>query len=346
MLPKVWIAGFNPFSLDQCGAWNEIDLNEYFKISNASPKEESLLEITSTHALLANGSQLFSYSAVTEDNNQQTLAHKVVSISASNWHCLILLENGDLFRYDIHENRLSKLDFLNVERPSNVSNDEPETITMIACGDQVSLAVTSAKSVFNIPNRTITFPRHVRISKIAVGLEHCLVLTTNGDVYSFGGGLRGQLGNGEIVPHQEQPELVDALAGVKIVDIAAGGWHSVAVSAFGDAYCWGWNSRGQLGLPAGKGSVQSVPQLVDIEGDDGEEVSLEKVYCGSGHSVGVCSKGRAYFAGNDLEEKINYLKVDRDPKIERFKKFSLPAQSNGTADLKCGPNSLFFLAKT
>lgn len=170
-------------------SFTEIDLNEYFKISNASPQVECLLEITSTHALLANGSQLFSYSAVTEDNNQQTLAHKVVSISASNWHCLVLLENGDLFRYDFHENRLSKLDFLNVERPLDGSNDEPETITMIACGDQVSLAVTSAKSLFNIPNRTITFPRHVRISKTAVGLEHCLLLTSNGDMYSFGGGL-------------------------------------------------------------------------------------------------------------------------------------------------------------
>lgn len=164
-------------------------MNEFFKISNASPKEECLLEITSTHALLATGRQLFSYSVVTEDNNQQTLAHNVVSISASNWHCLVLLENGDLFRYDIHPNRLRKLDFLNVEQPSDVPNDDPETITMIACGDQVSLAVTSTKSVFNIPNRTVTFPRHVRISKIAAGLEHCMLLTTNGDVYSLGGGL-------------------------------------------------------------------------------------------------------------------------------------------------------------
>lgn len=31
--------------------------------------------------------------------------------------------------------------------------------------------------------------------------------------------------------------------------MAAGGWHSAAVSAFNDLYVWGWNVNGQLGLP-------------------------------------------------------------------------------------------------
>lgn len=31
--------------------------------------------------------------------------------------------------------------------------------------------------------------------------------------------------------------------------MAAGGWHSVAVSAFNDLYVWGWNVNGQLGKP-------------------------------------------------------------------------------------------------
>lgn len=29
--------------------------------------------------------------------------------------------------------------------------------------------------------------------------------------------------------------------------MAAGGWHSVAVSAFNDLYAWGWNVNGQIG---------------------------------------------------------------------------------------------------
>lgn len=35
----------------------------------------------------------------------------------------------------------------------------------------------------------------------------------------------------------------------QIIDMAAGGWHSVAVSAFNDLYAWGWNVNGQIGQP-------------------------------------------------------------------------------------------------
>lgn len=31
--------------------------------------------------------------------------------------------------------------------------------------------------------------------------------------------------------------------------MAAGGWHSAAVSAFNDLYTWGWNVNGQIGKP-------------------------------------------------------------------------------------------------
>lgn len=41
---------------------------------------------------------------------------------------------------------------------------------------------------------------------------------------------------------------MEALAGVEIVKIAAGGWHSCAISSIGDLYTWGWNDRGQLGI--------------------------------------------------------------------------------------------------
>ena len=37
-----------------------------------------------------------------------------------------------------------------------------------------------------------------------------------------------------------------ALDGMKIVKIAAGGWHSAAISEFNDLYMFGWNESGQL----------------------------------------------------------------------------------------------------
>jgi len=45
---------------------------------------------------------------------------------------------------------------------------------------------------------------------------------------------------------------VDALAGLRVMLIAAGGWHSAAVTECGDLYTWGWNQSGQLGFPMGE----------------------------------------------------------------------------------------------
>ena len=59
--------------------------------------------------------------------------------------------------------------------------------------------------------------------------EHCMLLTEHGQVYSWGGGSRGQLGHGTVTS-EDSPRLVMALDGMKIVKIAAGGWHSAAIS--------------------------------------------------------------------------------------------------------------------
>lgn len=59
--------------------------------------------------------------------------------------------------------------------------------------------------------------------------EHCMLLTEHGQVYTWGGGTRGQLGHGTVTS-EDSPRLVMALDGMKIVKIAAGGWHSAAIS--------------------------------------------------------------------------------------------------------------------
>lgn len=42
-------------------------------------------------------------------------------------------------------------------------------------------------------------------------------------------GRRGQLGHNEL-ENCDDPKLIEALAGLKIVQISAGGWHSAAVT--------------------------------------------------------------------------------------------------------------------
>ena len=84
--------------------------------------------------------------------------------------------------------------------------------------------------------------------------EHCLLLTEHGQVYSWGGGSRGQLGHGSLTS-EAGPRLVAALDGMRIVRIAAGGWHSAAISDSHDLYMFGWNESGQLAQQATRNNI-------------------------------------------------------------------------------------------
>ncbi|XP_074900860.1 RCC1 domain-containing protein 1 isoform X4 [Buteo buteo] len=92
-------------------------------------------------------------------------------------------------------------------------------------------------------------PGGVRVRRLALGQEHVLALGAAGEAYAWGGGRHGQLGHGTL-ESELQPRLVEALAGVPMQAVAAGGWHSASVSETGDLYMWGWNESGQLALPS------------------------------------------------------------------------------------------------
>ena len=73
---------------------------------------------------------------------------------------------------------------------------------------------------------------------------HTLALDAAGDVYAWGDGQLGQLGQGTTA-NSAVPLLVPGLAA--IVDVRAGGLHSMALDAAGTVWTWGDNADGQLG---------------------------------------------------------------------------------------------------
>lgn len=89
----------------------------------------------------------------------------------------------------------------------------------------------------------------VFIKKVAAGLFHSLALSTDGQVFAWGRGDNGQLGQGDNNLDSSTPLLVSggALIGKFITDISAGGYHSMALDADGVVYTWGANDSGQLG---------------------------------------------------------------------------------------------------
>ncbi len=104
--------------------------------------------------------------------------------------------------------------------------------------------------------------QHVVIRKVAVnsGGKHCLALSTEGDVFSWGEGDDGKLGHDN--KHSvDRPRVVEALRGKDIVDISCGGAHSAAITSTGELYTWGKGRYGRLGH--GDSDDHCKPKLVE-----------------------------------------------------------------------------------
>jgi len=86
-----------------------------------------------------------------------------------------------------------------------------------------------------------------RVASVSCGRSHALVLSVIGVVFSCGLGSQGQLGHGTL-EFQSGLRVVEALEGLRMGEVCAGGWHSMALSDTRDVYVWGWNNDGQLGL--------------------------------------------------------------------------------------------------
>jgi alpha-tubulin suppressor-like RCC1 family protein len=87
---------------------------------------------------------------------------------------------------------------------------------------------------------------------ISLGEGHTAALSQEGEIFGWGSGSSGQLGNGVFQSTiQSSPvQVVTAgtpMAGKTVTKIAAGGSHTLALTSDGGLFAWGSNSLGQLG---------------------------------------------------------------------------------------------------
>ena len=125
--------------------------------------------------------------------------------------------------------------------------------------------------------------------QVEVGDGHTLMLKVDGTVWAYGQNSYGQLGINSW-ESTDEPVQVKFPNGVKIVQIAAGENHSVALDSDGNVYTWGRNNYYQLGL-WGWGNVPTPIRIGTVES------KIVKIAAGSNTTVMLTANGQIYTHG-------------------------------------------------
>ena len=130
------------------------------------------------------------------------------------------------------------------------------------------------------------------IVAIAAGYEHALALHSDGQLYAWGEGASGQLGDGTVTA-RNQAALVRLASGSPlegIVAIAAGWDHNLALAEDGTLYAWGLNGSGQVG--DGSTMQRNAPVVV------GGLSAVAAIAAGGDHSLALAG-GTLYSWGSN-----------------------------------------------
>jgi alpha-tubulin suppressor-like RCC1 family protein len=137
------------------------------------------------------------------------------------------------------------------------------------------------------------------VAVAATGRAHSLVLTREGNIFGWGNNTGGQFGNlsnlSSAVP--VATTMTNVLAGQRVVTVAAGVNHSVALARSGLVFCWGVNSHGQLGT--GDGANYNQPVVVADAGTPMAGKPIVAISAGHQHTLALAADGQIFAWGDN-----------------------------------------------
>ncbi|EDO45417.1 predicted protein [Nematostella vectensis] len=312
---------------------------------------------------------------------------KVLSVACGIEHTLALCRDGVYSWGSSEYGQLGQGDTQQHTRPVYVTELSDKKCIAVVCGHYHSLALSADQQVYSWgwgvhgqlgldSIEDALLPSHVTslsgafVTQLAAGYSHTAVLTTEGKVYTFGGGLYGQLGLGT-TSKQTLPQLVQALEKDRIYLICCGSfetvavsseqklfnwgrsphyfrfhmihcgnWHYLAVTEARQVFTWGFNDHGQLGHSTSMDHLLFPTVVQKLN-----ESFVATASVGAEFSVAMDATGQVWVwgrsdSGQSLHSSSEEI-YDVDWKLPDLSHFSGRSVTYGRESLSIALNSLF-----
>ncbi|XP_035739654.1 RCC1 domain-containing protein 1-like isoform X2 [Vespa mandarinia] len=330
----LFYAGFNASSLFTEEEDIVIALDQFTKVPFSGITN---MEISWNYFLLWRDLELYIIGKV--DNSDDKKAPELLKIPESSGRCkivgagkesvIISTTTNEIWQYRLYEKSWKKVpNFINAS--NELKEEYPIKISQGGC----TVILTNLGRIFNIPI-LVEMPKRIKFVDFSCGFDHTIMLASNGDVYSMGMGTRGQLGHGDL-EDCDDPQLIEALAGLNVVQISAAGWHNAVVTDQGDLYTWGWNVNGELGIPNGDTKVVAIPTVINFKNDKEEciDINVKKVQCGNTFTICMMDDKSLWGCGSN---KYGQLGQSRQKVTSStiFFKLNIPLDCKNIIDFKC-----------
>ncbi|KAI5002065.1 hypothetical protein ZWY2020_026715 [Hordeum vulgare] len=260
----------------------------------------------------------------------------VQNISCGGRHAALVSKQGEIYSWGEESGgRLGHGVDCDVAHPKLIDALTHMNIELVACGEYHTCAVTLSGDLYTwgdgafkfgllghgndvsqwVPKKLHGPLEGIHVSSISCGPWHTAVVTSAGQLFTFGDGSFGVLGHGDR-QSISVPREVESLKGLRTVRAACGVWHTAAVvevmvgnssssnCSSGKIFTWGDGDKGRLGH--GDKETRLVPTCVASL----VEPNFCQVACGHCFTVALTTSGHVYTMGSSVYGQLGNPQAD------------------------------------
>lgn len=259
----------------------------------------------------------------------------VMNISCGQKHAALVTRQGEVFCWgEENGGRLGHKINMGVPSPKVVESLSNVNVNSIACGARHTCALTNSGEVYVwgdighgiglsgegcsrsrwLPQRMAGLLDGIHVSKVSCGEWHTAIVSSSGQLFTYGDGTFGVLGHGNLQSFLE-PKEVESLKGLRVKAVACGPWHTAAIvevmashyksnALGGKLFTWGDGDKGKLG----HGDMERkllptcVASLVDCD--------FLQVSCGRTLTVALTVTGIVFTMGSAMNGQLGNPQVE------------------------------------